>query len=289
MKITLDDIKDRLRRRLIEYDGNIAPHNLADIIEDARAIGLEEKDIARLVPELDKSINWSLIREEKRVEQEMIRMQEREKLHDSELMQALVNSIFSDGIVEQLELEVIFRKVTELQQDELEIARIIMNKVHELDYKPYPNADLNATSMKEMLLSTSWYGPKKYAAAVRRKKAAVKPVPAPEPEPAAYPHIPIPVIHRFEASKTKIIKGERITIYWEVSGVDSFRISGLGKSNLLKGQKVVTPEASTTYTLTAGHATRSLSITVEDAPKAVKWAIWILTIILLILLGKCVS
>jgi hypothetical protein len=64
--ITLEEIKDKLRKRLIEHEGNIEPYQLVDIIAEAKTIGLEEKDIAKLVPDLDQSINWTAIREEKR-------------------------------------------------------------------------------------------------------------------------------------------------------------------------------------------------------------------------------
>jgi hypothetical protein len=282
MKITLDDIKDRLRRRLIEHDGNIAPHHLADIIGDARAIGLQEMDIARLVPEIDRSVNWAQVREEKRLQQASEQLQEEQKQQASELMRAMINFSFSDGVVERQELVTLFSKAAELQQDELDIARTIMSKIEALGYKPHPNADLTAGSLKEILLSTSWYEPRKYAAAKRKKPSTSKagPVSAPVPAPV------VPKIHAFGANKTTIVKGESVTIFWEVSGVEQFTISGLGVTNVLKAQKSMTPEITTTYVLRAGGLSRSVTISVEQVTVRKFW-IWI--IIPLLLIGFAVN
>jgi len=274
MKLTLDDIKDKLRNRLIEHDGNIEPHHLVDIVEEVRAIGLSERDISKLVPELDQSINWTAIREEKRIEQETIRLKEQEGLKAAELINALINFCFSDGVIESHELAAIFTKAEELQQNVSEITKKINEKIDQDGYKPFPNADLNAGDLKDVLLSTSWYDAKKYAA-VKRRKTQAKTV-----SESVAPVIAVPRIHLFEASKHVITKGESITLSWEVSGIDQLTISGLGPTNTLKGSHSVTPEIDTIYVLDAGGLTRTLNVVIK---KTRGWAKWFMAAIVPVL------
>ncbi len=256
--MTLDDLKDHLRRRLLEHDGNIEPHHLVDLVEEAKKIGLAERDIAKLVPEIDQSINWAAIKEEKRAALETKLFKEQADLQATELLDALINSSFSDGIIEQSELAIIYNKAAALEQSELRISKKINNKIKKGGYKPYPNADLTAKGLKELLLSTSWYDADNYAAIVSKAPPA-NPAPV-----APVVNIPIPKIHSFKASKSEIKKGESTTISWDVSGVDHITISGLGRTNRLKGTYDVVLTANCDYVLNAGGLEQKLRITVQQ-------------------------
>ena len=268
--MTLDELKDRLRKRLIEHDGNVSPHHLTDLIEEAKTIGLEEKDIARLVPDVDQSINWAAIKEEKRLVVEVKQLKEQEKLQAAELLDALISYSFSDGIVAQSELETIFARTAELHQSELKIAKKINKAFEKGGYKPYPNPDLKAMGLKEILLSTSWYDAKNYAVVTQQEPQKVIP-----PETVKSPAR----IHSFKADKAMIRKGESVVISWDVSGVEKINISGLGQTKLLQGKHTVSPAIDTVYVLTADDVKQSLSITIKQSSGKIKWIIVIIIII----------
>src|SRR5436305_1739786 len=113
--ITIEEIKERLRQRLIDHDGNIEPNDLIDIVEDAREIGIDKTAIARLVPEVDRSINWEHIRAEK-IKAAELKRQEAEKAEARrkeiegapEYLDALISYCLADGVVAAEELRTIF-------------------------------------------------------------------------------------------------------------------------------------------------------------------------------------
>lgn len=288
MNITVEDIKNRLRQRLIEHDGNIAPHDLLDIVEDARDIGLTEHDIARLVPEVDISVNWPAIREERRAAAELKLMEQQRLLQNRELIKALIDFSFRDGMVEQAELVAIFDRVAEVALDEQEIALEIKSRIDTYNYKPYPNFDPKAASVRDMLVSTSWYEPRKYASA-KRKAAAAKAVEKPA-VPASEPAAP-PVIHFFKADKYEIRQGEKIYLHWDVSGVDIITISGMKPIAAAWKKVLIAPGKTTDYVLRAGDQAKKLTINVKkNGYSFIEWLGIIFGILFLIsLLGKCMS
>lgn len=80
---------------------------------------------------------------------------------------------------------------------------------------------------------------------------------------------PEPRILLFHASPMTLVAGQSSTLSWRTENADSVEISGLG-GVAQNGTQVVTPEATTTYTLTArnrfGSATAQVSIQVNPAP-----------------------
>ncbi|HXE91434.1 MAG TPA: peptidoglycan-associated lipoprotein Pal [Terriglobales bacterium] len=99
----------------------------------------------------------------------------------------------------------------------------------------------------------------------KKRTEAPPPTPAPPP-PAAAPTASI------SASPTTIQRGQAATLTWHTSNADSAVISGIG-SVAASGSQAVTPEASTTYSLTAkgpgGEASDSVRITVAEPTAAV--------------------
>jgi hypothetical protein len=67
----------------------------------------------------------------------------------------------------------------------------------------------------------------------------------------------------FSSSPDSIKAGESSTLTWEVIGSTSININqGIGGVGA-KGSVIVTPTATTTYTLTAGSVTKSVTVTVD--------------------------
>jgi len=161
--MTLEEVKEKLRRRLIDNDGNVAPHNLVDIIDDAKSAGLGERDIARLLPEIDQSINWAAIKKEKQAAQEAAAQREEAKKRAVELINTMIGLLFADGILEQSELAAIFDKASSLKITDHSIAKKIYSRIEKGGYKPFPNVDLKAGRLRDILLSTSWYDDSNYA------------------------------------------------------------------------------------------------------------------------------
>jgi hypothetical protein len=72
-----------------------------------------------------------------------------------------------------------------------------------------------------------------------------------------------PLITTFSASLASINAGESLTLAWDVTGSTSININqGIGGVGA-RGSIVVTPTATTTYTLTAGSVTKSVTVTVN--------------------------
>lgn len=72
-----------------------------------------------------------------------------------------------------------------------------------------------------------------------------------------------PLINAFSASPDSIKAGETSTLTWDVIGSTSISINqGIGGVGA-KGSMLITPTATTTYTLTASSATKSITVTVD--------------------------
>jgi hypothetical protein len=166
--MTLDDLKDKLRRLLIEYNGNVAPHQLSDIVREARALGLDEHEIASLVPDTDRTINWVEVKEQKKLV-EMAKAQaeahkqiNEKRLRDEALVEKLVKDAFNKGIVKPNDLENIFAIAIHIELDEYALAKKINENIKKFNYKPHPPEDRDTKGLKEILLSTTWYDPTLY-------------------------------------------------------------------------------------------------------------------------------
>ncbi|HSA93958.1 MAG TPA: peptidoglycan-associated lipoprotein Pal [Terriglobales bacterium] len=91
------------------------------------------------------------------------------------------------------------------------------------------------------------------------------------PPPAATPPPPTAPTASISASPTSIQRGQAATLTWQTTDADSAVISGIG-SVAPSGSQAVTPETSTTYSLTAkgpgGEASDSVRITVAEPTAA---------------------
>lgn len=157
--MTLEAIKEQLRKLLIEHDGNIAPYQLAEIIEAARKTGIEEYHIARLLPEADRAINWVAVREEKKIKEEARIQREEDLLHASDLVNKMIDDCFSKEFVPQDEIKKIFDSAAGLQLSDHKVARRINEKIKKGNYKSHPEISTQNRRVKDILLSASWYIP----------------------------------------------------------------------------------------------------------------------------------
>lgn len=85
-----------------------------------------------------------------------------------------------------------------------------------------------------------------------------------------------PVIESFKASALELTQGQKLTLSWKVTNASSVRIPALSPDPLpVQGSRVVTPRASTTYTLqvmgAGGQAQQSLQVSVRPAPVREFW------------------
>ena len=77
-----------------------------------------------------------------------------------------------------------------------------------------------------------------------------------------------PVVTSFTATPATISSGQSSTLQWNITGATSVSINGIGSVNSTSGTRVVTPAATTTYTLIATNSAGSVnsSATVKISP-----------------------
>ena len=266
---TEEALKDKLRQRLTDHDGNIAPHDLVDIIDEAKELGISEQLIARWLPELDRSINWEQVRAEKAKETARLQQlqDEQDKRTDElkaapEYLGALISYCMADGIVEAEELHTVFGKAKELEQSEIALAGKIKTLFDAAGFRPYPNPDLNANGLHEVLMSTNWYTEKLYQRVLQKERDAADKA---EEQQSQLAQNAQAVIHSFTADKTAIKKGGYATLSWEVSGVEELNVAPFGKTNKLKSTWVVKPVETTRYVLTAGNQQREVVVAIRNS------------------------
>lgn len=272
--LTAEELKEKLRKRLTELEGHAAPEDLEDIIEEARELGMNEAQIARMVPEVDRSINWEHIRLQKEqvaaeaaIEAERSAKRQEEIAAAPQYLDAIISYSMADGIVEAEKLRVIFDKAAGLEQPLHELAATIKGLLEKGRFRPYPNADLNADGLHQVLMSTSWYTDKKHPKSKPETSA---------PGLSATPAEPMRIL-TFAVDKAEIKKGQFAKLSWSVSGKGRIDISNLGSTENLSGDQLVRPLETTRYVLTAGDSRRTADVMVKAAPvfggilKAILW------------------
>jgi peptidoglycan-associated lipoprotein len=111
-----------------------------------------------------------------------------------------------------------------------------------------------------------------FAAGCKKKTPPPPPPPPPAPVERSIPPAPrAPTVAQFSAEPTSIQRGQSSTLRWEVSGdVTSVSIDQAVGTVQNTGSRTVSPNNSTTYTLTAtgpgGRTTGSATVTVTSLP-----------------------
>lgn len=167
--MTLNTIRQKIEKLLLETDGQLHPHDLAAIVAEAKSIGLDEAQIARLVPEVDRSINWEKVRAEKTAELEQKSAQEdverirREEVEAApQLLSGLVQSLLARGYAKSVEIHGLLDRAQMLEQSPHALARQIKSGMDAAKWAPWPPADLSARTIGELLVSTDWYASEHY-------------------------------------------------------------------------------------------------------------------------------
>ena len=280
--LELQDLKDKLKQRLIDHDGNVLPHQLTDIVEEAKELGLTDRDVARLMPEIDQSINWAQVRKEKDAAEALLaeaRMQEAD--HQKEINEApvfldtIIDLAFENGVLSEADLATIFLRAETLKQNTYALASEIKKRLDARSYRPYPAPKLDATSLQAILMSTSWYSAGKFPQqeGISLKKQAPK-----QEEPTAPPPPAIPKINYFRSDPKTVVRGGSAILTWSVAGVSEVTISGLGTTKSLAGRATVNPVKSTSYHLQAGDLAETLTVSVARRNYKNAILIWLLLV-----------
>ena len=110
-----------------------------------------------------------------------------------------------------------------------------------------------------------------FAAGCKKKAPPPPPPPPPAPAPAPAPKPPAPAVSQFTAEPSSIQRGQSSTLRWEVGGdVTSVSIDNAIGTVDKAGNRSVSPQSSTSYTLTAtgpgGTTTASATVSVTTPP-----------------------
>jgi hypothetical protein len=159
---SLENLKEKIHDILINNDGDIKLSEHKDIINDAKEVGLDERQLSKLVIEVDRSINWDFIRKQKeeavKREEELkkaIEEQKQKDLNADETLQFIIEQCAKDQLFGTSEIIVYFETSYELQQEENKSAKILKSYFDKNNYIPLTTP--KGTSLKLLLESTDWY------------------------------------------------------------------------------------------------------------------------------------
>src|SRR5215467_13840323 len=109
-----------------------------------------------------------------------------------------------------------------------------------------------------------------FGAGCKKKVPAAAPPPPPQPQPVPEAPRPAAPSVSFSAEPTSIQRGQSSTLRWQVSGATSISLDQSIGAVQNAGNRRVTPDSSTTYTLTAtgpgGTTTGQATVSVTSAP-----------------------
>lgn len=282
--MTLEDLKEKLKRRLIESNSVLDAHQLADLTEEGRKLGLDDRELNKMLQEVDRSINWKEVKEQKKLadqaQQEanlVIARRKQEILHAPALLDTLILLSFESETVSSEEILTIFQRGDELEQNEFELSQKIKERLDTKGYRPHPAAKFQAPTLRAILESTNWYSPKTFPVGkAAEQPTVVAPTPVKTEAEKERPNLNVemPKIHYFRANSSSLKMGASAVLTWKVTGVVKFTISHLGESKVLDGQFTVSPNIDTTYVLKAGDMQKEVTITVQK--NQIGWAKWML-------------
>jgi uncharacterized protein YgiM (DUF1202 family) len=159
---SLDSLKTKLYDLLIEKDGDVKPWDLKDIFAQAKELNLEEKQVNKLLVEVDQSINWEAIRKQKedsikKVEDlKRIAQEQTEKEQNAEeTLDFMIKQCAADKVINSNEIAVFFEVSASLNQNEIKSALLFKNYIEKNNFVPLTTP--KGTSIKTLLLSTDWY------------------------------------------------------------------------------------------------------------------------------------
>lgn len=168
---TIQDITIQVRQVLIETNDGLSRHELySRFVNECNQLQLSEEDFYKTVLKAaHKSIDWTTVEEEYKKKQAQQQATTQEQAEKAEaianapvFIDRLVNLSFDAGTITADALKKIFDKAASLGQSSNALALRINEKLEQQQYRPFPQANLDAVTLKEILLSTNWYSPEDY-------------------------------------------------------------------------------------------------------------------------------
>jgi hypothetical protein len=179
---SIESLKNRLHDLLIEHEGDVKLANHQEIIREAETLGIDKRQLSKLLQEVDSRINWKYIREQKEkaaAREEALKKalgeQKKREQNAGELLQFIIDQCARDEIFDASEIKLFFNTSDELHQDEHISARLLKDYFEKNNYIPL--AMQAGSSIRSTLQSTNWY----------KDKLPLPPPPAPLPSPSPSP------------------------------------------------------------------------------------------------------
>jgi hypothetical protein len=159
---SIELLKKYLHDHLIEKDGNFETGDLVEIRKDAKELGLDERQLSKLLQEVDSSINWEFIHKQKEEaqarESELKKAVEIQKTYEKnagETLQFIIDQCAKDKVFDSTEIRVFFETSDELNQDENNSARLLKTYFEKNNYIPLTTP--KGVSLRATLQSTDWH------------------------------------------------------------------------------------------------------------------------------------
>lgn len=173
----IDSLKEKIRNKIIETNGNLQSSDIKIFAEEAKRLGLGDREIADLIPKVDSTINWDniikqneeKICQEKILKEETLKNEEKARIA-SEYIDALVQYLLPKDIIEPSDIKKLFEKADEYEQDKLMLATKINTLFEIRNIKPYPSPNIAASTLADALCSTTWYSDEAYKIITSKQK-----------------------------------------------------------------------------------------------------------------------
>jgi hypothetical protein len=173
----IEAFKKRLHDLLLEHQGDVRLVDHPEIIRESETLGLDKRQLSRLVQETHNQINYHRNSKEKEAaaKEEALRKEAEEKeikkRHADLLLQHITTQCLNNEVFTASDVKNYFIKSTRLKVDENEAAEILDKCFREYNYVAAVTLTIHLTK-KEKLESTDWV----------KKNAAPPPLPA-KPDP----------------------------------------------------------------------------------------------------------
>lgn len=177
--LTIEELINQVGMVLIETNDSLSPHQIySRFVNECNELNLGEADFYKIILKpAHKSINWETVEEANKQQEETenkIKTDQKEKAEAIKnapaYIEVLVKQIFETGIIKINSLQSIFNKAENLKQDSNTLALHIHEKLEANNFKAHPGADLEADTLKQILLSTDWYSPAHFPRPVKPVK-----------------------------------------------------------------------------------------------------------------------
>jgi len=159
---SIENLKDKLSDLLIQKDGDVKLSEQRDIVNDAKELGLDEKQLSKLLQEVDSGINWDYIKKKKQESiarenalKKAIEDRQKQEQNAGDTLGFIIEQCTKDKIFDSGEVKVFFETADQLGQGEDKTAAFLKDYFAKNNYIPLTTP--RGTSIRLSLESTSWY------------------------------------------------------------------------------------------------------------------------------------